>query len=33
VLEYEPKSSGAEGYRALAAEIVAKGEGNDGRTN
>jgi chromosome partitioning protein len=27
VLEYGPKSSGAEGYRALAAEIVARGEG------
>jgi chromosome partitioning protein len=28
VLEYEPKSSGAEGYRALAAEIVARGRQN-----
>ena len=27
VLEYEPKSAGAEGYRALAAEIIARGEG------
>jgi hypothetical protein len=27
VLEYGPKSAGAEGYRALAAEIVARGEG------
>jgi chromosome partitioning protein len=26
VLEYGPKSAGAEGYRALAAEIVARGE-------
>ncbi len=26
VLEYEPKSAGAEGYRALAAEIIALGE-------
>jgi chromosome partitioning protein len=25
VLEYEPKSTGAEGYRALAAEIIARG--------
>ena len=32
VLEYEPKSSGAEGYRALAAEIIARGEGNSGTT-
>ena len=28
VLEYEPKSSGADGYRALAAEIVERGEGS-----
>ena len=28
VLEYEPKSSGADGYRALAAEIIARGEGS-----
>jgi len=28
VLEYEPKSSGADGYRALAAEIVARGQGS-----
>ena len=27
VLEYESKSAGAEGYRALAAEIIAHGEG------
>jgi len=26
VFEYEPKSAGAEGYRGLAAEIVARGE-------
>jgi chromosome partitioning protein len=30
VLEYEPKSSGADGYRALAAEIIARGGGNSG---
>ncbi|MGC2442468.1 ParA family protein [Candidatus Binatus sp.] len=29
VLEYESKSAGAEGYRALAAEIIAHGEGKD----
>jgi chromosome partitioning protein len=28
VLEYEPKSVGADGYRALAAEIVARGQRN-----
>jgi chromosome partitioning protein len=32
VLEYEPKSAGAEGYRALAAEIIARGETNSGTT-
>jgi len=33
VLEYEPKSAGAEGYRALAAEIVARGEQSGTGTN
>jgi chromosome partitioning protein len=33
VLEYGPKSAGAEGYRALAAEIVARGEASEGGTN
>jgi chromosome partitioning protein len=30
VLEYEPKSAGAEGYRALAAEIIARGQNGAG---
>ena len=30
VLEYEPKSSGAESYRALAAEIIERGENGAG---
>ncbi len=32
VFEYEPKSAGAEGYRGLAKEIIARGETNSGST-